>query len=124
MNRPQTLPPSLCARKRYLVYEVIADEKLIFPDLANAMWHSMLNFLGENGAAKAGIWIIGDTYSQERKSGLLRCNHMYVEDVRASLALVQRIGDAPVIIRVVGISGTLKAAKKKFFGEKDLMNYA
>jgi ribonuclease P/MRP protein subunit POP5 len=124
MRKPQTLPPALRERRRYLAYEIISEEKFQLADLVNAVWMSTLNFLGELGTAKAGIWIVKDVYDPERKTGLIRCNHLYVEHVRTALALVQRIGDAPLIIRVVGISGTMKAAKKKFFGEKDLMNYS
>lgn len=54
---------------------------------------------------------------------MIRCSHLAVENVRASLALINRIGDVRVIIKVLGVSGTIKAARRKFFGEKTLEDY-
>ena len=116
-KRPKVLPPSLRDRTRYLAFDVISEQKILLDDLINTIWHSVLNFLGEIGTSRANIKIIKDTYDNEKQSGILRCSHEDVENVRASLALVQRIGDNRIIIRVLGISGSIKAAKMKFFGE-------
>ena len=121
---PKILPPTLRDRKRYLAYQVVSDSKLEFSEINNAIWYSIMNFMGEKGASEADIWIIKNTYEEERKIGLIKCSHTSVEDVRTALALVQKMGENRMIIRVLGISGTMKAAKKKFFGEKDLMDFA
>ena len=121
---PKILPPTLRDRKRYLAYQVVSDSKLEFSEINNAIWYSIMNFMGEKGASEADVWIIKNTYEEERKIGLIKCSHTSVEDVRTALALVQKMGENRMIIRVLGISGTMKAAKKKFFGEKDLMDFA
>ncbi len=122
-ERPRILPPTLRERKRYLAFKVISEDKMNYADLSNTIWHSILNFLGEFGTSEADIWVLKDNYDEKEQTGLIKCDHLAVEKVRAALALVQRIGDIRVIIRVLGISGTIRAAKKKFFGEKDLTNY-
>ena len=123
ITRPQMLRPTLRERRRYLAFKVMSKEKIPVSDIAGAIWHSVLNFLGELGTAQANVWLVKKVYDEKNQMGLIRCNHTSVEHVRAALALVHRIGDQPVVIKVLGISGTIKAAQKKYFGEKDLASF-
>ena len=122
-RRPKSLPPSLRGRRRYIAYQMISEEKVLLQDLINGIWHSILNFLGEHGSSKADIWIARDIYDEKKQMGLIRCSHLSVEHIRASLALIERIGDARVVVKVLGVSGTIKAAKMKFFGETRLTEF-
>lgn len=123
MDRPKHLPPTLRTRKRYVAFQVLSQDKIPMNDVLNSIWHSLLNFLGEYGVGKAGIWIGKSNYDEEKQLGVIRCNHIYVEHIRTALALVERIGDSRAIVKVLGVSGTIKAAKKKFFGEVDLYSF-
>lgn len=123
VDRPQTLSPTLRERRRYMAFQVIAKTAIPASDIAGAIWHSILNFLGELGTAQAEVWLVKSVYDEKNRMGLVRCGHTAVEHVRAALALVSRIGDVPVTIKVIGISGTINAARKKYFGEKDLTSY-
>ncbi|MEM7824044.1 MAG: Rpp14/Pop5 family protein [Candidatus Aenigmatarchaeota archaeon] len=122
--RPAMLPPTLRPRARYLAYEVISDTKVEFTEVINTIWFSVIGLLGELGAAETHLRVIKDSWNPEKQIGLLRVSHTTVEPVRAALALASRIGDTPVIIRVLGVSGTIKGARKKFFGEVDLESFA
>jgi len=46
--------------------------------------------------------------------GLLRCGHKQVTQVRAAMAKLKRIGGKEVSFRVLGVSGTIRVAKRKF----------
>jgi len=122
-KRPKPLPPSLRGRRRYLAYQVLSEQKFLFQDLINGIWHSVLNFLGEFGASEADLWIAKDIYDEKKQLGVIRCSHTSVEQIRAALALVERIGDVRVVIKVLGVSGTIKATKMKFFGETTLTEF-
>ncbi|MEM5872364.1 MAG: Rpp14/Pop5 family protein [Candidatus Aenigmatarchaeota archaeon] len=122
-KRPKPLPPSLRGRKRYIAYQVLSEDKFVFQDLINSIWHSLLNLLGELGTAETDLWIAKDTYDEKRQIGIIRCSHDKVEQVRAALALIERIGDVRVIVRVLGISGSIKATKMKFFSETKLTEF-
>ena len=122
-KRPKPLPSSLRGRRRYIAYEIISQEKILLDDLMNTIWHTVLNFLGEHGTSETDMWIAKDTYDDKRQMGLIRCSHDSVEQIRASLALTERIGDVRVVFKVLGISGTIKAAKMKFFGETRLTEF-
>lgn len=122
-KKPKPLPSSLRGRRRYIAFQVLSEGKFIFQDLANSIWHSLLNLLGELGAAQADIWIVKDTYDESKQIGIIRCSHDNVEQVRAALALIERIGDVRVVVKVLGISGSIKATKMKFFGETKLTEF-
>lgn len=122
-KKPKPLPPSLRGRRRYIAYQVISEEKLLPDDMFNTIWHTVLNFLGEHGTSKTNMWIVKESFDEKNQSGLIRCSHTSVEHVRASLALIERIGDVRVVFKVLGISGTIKAAKMKFFGETRLTEF-
>ena len=123
MDRPKPLTSSLRTKKRYIAFQIISEKKILTNDIFRAIWHSVLNFLGEYGTAKAGIWLLKTTYVEDKQLGLIKCNHNSVEQVRASLTMIQRIGDERIIVKVLGVSGTIKAAQKKFFDEVDLFNF-
>jgi ribonuclease P/MRP protein subunit POP5 len=122
-KRPKPLPPSLRGRTRYLAFQVISEEKVLLQDLINTIWHSVLNFVGEAGTSEAELRFIKDAYDENKQMGILRCSHNSVEEVRASLALIQRIGDTRVVFKILGISGSIKATKMKFFGESRLTEF-
>jgi len=122
-KRPKPLPPSLRGRRRYLAYQIISEQKVLFQDLVNGIWHSVLNFLGEFGASEADLWVAKDIYDEKRQVGIIRCSHTSVEQIRTALALVDRIGDIRIVIKVLGVSGTIKATRMKFFGETTLTEF-
>lgn len=123
MAKLNVLPPTLREKKRYLAFEIISEEKLEFEDILNAFWHSLLNLCGELGTSQANIWFIKDLWDEQNQKGLIKCRHDSVEYVRSALALIERIGDIRVIIYTLGVSGTMKAAKRKFFGERTLEDF-
>jgi ribonuclease P/MRP protein subunit POP5 len=110
-------------RIRYLAFQVISELPVNYVDVSTAIWYSVLNFLGETGTATAQLRIIKDAWNAEKQVGLLRVMHSAVESARVAAALVTRIGDIQVIIKVLGVSGSLAGARKKFFGEADLESY-
>ena len=122
-DRLKPLPSSLRPTRRYIAYQVMSEDKIQYNDLLNGIWHSILNFLGEFGASEAEIWIVRNLYDERKQSGMIRCSHRYLEKIRAALSLIERIGDTRVIIKVLGVSGTIKAAKMKYFSETSLTEF-
>jgi ribonuclease P/MRP protein subunit POP5 len=122
-KKPKFLSPTLRYKKRYVAYKAISEKNVDFQDLYNAIWKSLVEYLGEKGVSETRIWVIKNTYDTEKKMGLIRCAHTGTDNVRAGLSFVQKVGDIPVVVQVVGVSGTIKAAKQKFFGERSLESY-
>lgn len=123
MSGPETLPSSLREKRRYIAFEVFSEEDAEFGDLINALWSSILDLFGEANTGDIGFWLVKDAWDEGKQRGLIKCNHNHVSEVRLAMALVERIGDSKVSIRSLGVSGTLKTARKKYLGERDLTDY-
>jgi ribonuclease P/MRP protein subunit POP5 len=106
------LKPSQRERKRYIVFQ-IRPADFSFDDVKNAIIEACTRFLGEFGVAKANVYVIKNLY-QRNGRGVLRAANKMVNDVKAALVKISRINKTAVTCRTLGISGTLKKAKRKF----------
>lgn len=123
MSGPETLPSSLREKKRYVAFQVISEDNLEFSDVVNAFWHSLLDIFGEIQASSINFWLVKDAWNEDEQTGLIKCNHTHVSKIRLALGLLERIGDEEVSVRTIGVSGTLKSARKKLLKNKDLKNF-
>ncbi len=121
--KPNTLPPTLRENARYLVFEIISKKDFDIAEIVDNIWQSSITLFGETGASRFSIWVPYNLYDRQRKRGIVKCAHTSVEEVRASLAAVRQIGGEPVIIHVLGVTGTILSAKKKFLGILDLKSF-
>jgi len=98
-------------RRRYLALEIDADEAFSSNEFMDAIWSAVSKLYGEHGASKAGLALID--YDAERKSAVIRTAHTTLDMVRAALASITKIGDKPVAIHVLTVSGTINALYRK-----------
>ncbi len=101
--------PSLREKKRYIVYEILSDQKMSFNNIKSSINKAVLGFLGELGYAKSGL-IIMDMFKNNK--GVLRTNHKEVDNIKASLALIDKINNEKVIIKSNLVTGVLNKAKR------------
>jgi ribonuclease P/MRP protein subunit POP5 len=120
MERPKILPPTLREKERYIVFEVVSESSIDYQDLSKAIWFSTTSFLGELGSAESQARLMKNLYNAKTQKGIIRCRHDRTEQVRAALTMVRKIGGKDSIIRVLGITGTIKSAKNKYLGFTDL----
>ncbi len=123
MSEPRILPPTMRPTKRYIAFEIISEKPVQYGDFANAVWVSMLNFLGELGSSQTMVWFVHNLYDEKTQKGLVKCAHDSVEKVRASLSLIHMIGETRAIIKIMGVTGTIKSARTKYLSIKDLRNF-
>ena len=110
--------PSLREKKRYLVFEIISKEKMRdFGIVSNAIHHHTSRFLGQFGAAKAGIIVLGNKWNHDIQRGIIKVGHKHVDEVKASLALADSIDNKEIIFRSLGVSGILRKAENKFLAD-------
>jgi ribonuclease P/MRP protein subunit POP5 len=112
-----TLPKSLRARNRYVffVVETLPDATFGEHDLRRAIWFEAQNLYGDVTSAETRAELV--EYDGEDATigiGIVRCAHDAVEETRAALACVDEVGDDPVGVRVVGVSGTLDAGRERY----------
>ena len=97
-------------RRRYIAFEV-SGAGVSKSDLAKTF-----NFLS-NRIRRPGA---GDPmprlalYDVSSLRGLLRCGHKQVDVLKSAMAGINRIGGKRATLKVLGVSGTIRAAKRKF----------
>lgn len=102
--------PSLREKKRYIVFLVHSEGPLQYHSLKEALIDSVLEFLGEKGLADANVRLVKNLWSG--KAGFLQTNPRNVDNVKFSLALIHQIADQKVSFQTLGVSGTIKGAKR------------
>lgn len=83
------------------------DER-VFMD---SIWDAVLRLFGEYGASQMNIVLM--RYSFEPNYAVLRCSHKALDMVKASIASITQADGRPVALRVLGVSGTLKALSRQ-----------
>ena len=53
-------------------------------------------------------------FDMDSRRGLLRCGHRWVNEVKAAMLSIKKIGGKEASFVILGVSGTIKAAKRKF----------
>ncbi|AFK22947.1 ribonuclease P protein component 2 [Pyrococcus sp. ST04] len=114
-DKPKTLPPTMRDKHRYIAFQIIAEDTLTKDDIKELIWNAVLRTLGELGTAKAKPWLV--KFDEKSQTGILRCDRNYVEEIRFSLTLVSSWREKRVMIRTLGVSGTIKRLKRKFLSE-------
>ena len=111
-----TLPKSLRPRNRYVFFEVetLPDASFGEHDLRRALWFEAQNLYGDVKSAETRAELLEYDGYTTLGLGVVRCAHDRVEETRAALACVDEVRDDPVGVRVVGVSGTLKAGRNRY----------
>jgi ribonuclease P/MRP protein subunit POP5 len=118
------LPPTLRNKKRYIAFEAISDVPLTRENVISLVWEASLNFHGECKTSKFNLWImkVWNIESSDDKNiikGIIQCNRDEITSVRAVISLITNFKGKKVVFHTLGISGTIKAATKKFIKLKN-----
>lgn len=114
--RIKRLPPTLRDRKRYVAFAVGCDDPLNRDEVARLIWREAASFFGERAMASMNIRVLD--FDEDSQRGFLACNHKAVGEVKVSLALVNNTDGRRVATTPIGVSGTLRALKKKFMSKR------
>ena len=115
--RLKILPPTLRKNNRYLTLDIKTDCEIAKDELVNLVWDSCVRFQGECNTSNFNLWVM-KFYEIERNEdfihykSILRCQRGFVDDVRSSLALVNKYNSKHISISTIGVSGTIRASQK------------
>lgn len=115
MSDLQTLPSSLREKKRYLVFEIHSPDDHELGDVVDAIWDAALDLFGEKGVAEAEPWVIKDLFDEDAQRGGMKVNKDMAEQMRAALTLITEIDNTSASLHVLGVTGTMDSAERKFF---------
>jgi RNase P/RNase MRP subunit POP5 len=96
-------------KRRYLAVEIESPEAIDSKEFMDAIWNALTRLYGEYGASRTSLTMIG--YEQEKRIAIIRAALVSVDMVRAAIASVTRIGDKPVALHVLRVSGTLRSLR-------------
>ncbi len=116
MLRAKPLPPSLRMRKRYVAFLAESDVRLGRREVGSAIAASALALFGETGFSELSLRLL--EFSEAEQRGFVVCSHNGVERVVAAMSAVSEIGGARVHLRPLGVSGTVRALRRKFLSGK------
>ncbi|EMA50067.1 MULTISPECIES: Rpp14/Pop5 family protein [Halococcus] len=112
------LPKHLRPRRRYLAIAIEA-----WPDadpgkhaFQRACWYAAQNLLGDPGAADVDLRVLDFSFADGDGTAIVRVRHGEVERARAAIACVDEISGSPVGVRVLGVSGTVRACEERYIG--------
>jgi ribonuclease P/MRP protein subunit POP5 len=111
VKKLKVLPPTLREKKRYILFQVISEEPIVYEDLEQAVWNQFLDTFGELGVSRLGMRIVKNLYCPEKQACVISCNNNSVQQVITGLGLLSRLGDSRIIIKVLKVSGTVKGLR-------------
>lgn len=98
-------------RKRYILFEIISDNKINWELVKNELIRKMKELFGEFGLSEAKIKFFNEL--KKDKKYVLSIDHRYVQKIKLAMALVRKINRKPVIFKTIKVSGTLKKIKRE-----------
>jgi RNase P/RNase MRP subunit POP5 len=104
--------PVKLARRRYLAFKVSSAHIFSKRDLYNEVTQKMLNVFNKSETGEGITQVI--LYDQLAGLGIIRCGHKSVDKVKLVLKNLRTISGKPVTIDVTGVSGTIRALKRKY----------
>lgn len=113
----KVLPPTLRKNNRYLAIEIKTLSPIFKDDLVSIVWDACVRFQGELSTADFNLWVMR-FYEMDKNENyyfykaIVRCQRPFVDEVRSSLALVNKYNNSRIAITTVGLSGTIKASHK------------
>lgn len=95
--------PSSREKKRYVLFEVISEEKVFKDEIKNSIYNTALSFLGEDNFAEAGVILV--------KENIVKVNNKYKNEMILILSLIREVNNKKVKINPLKTSGVIKKLK-------------
>ena len=113
----KVLPPTLRKNNRYLTVEIKSTVAIVKDDLVSIVWDACVRFQGELNTSNFNLWVMRFYEVEGHENpyiykAIIRCQRGYEEEVRSSLALVNKYKYERISITTIGLSGTVKASQK------------
>jgi ribonuclease P/MRP protein subunit POP5 len=112
----RTLPKHLRPRWRYLGIELETwpDADISRGAFQRAVWYAAQNLLGDAASADLDLSVLTFRHEGAEGEAVVRTRRGDVDRARAVVACVDSVGDAPVGLRVRGVSGTVRACEERY----------
>lgn len=99
-------------KRRYIALRVLGDGAFAFKDIMGGLQGELLRLYGEYGVGKANLQLM--EFDDRLLVGVVRCNSSSLIQVRAAIAALTEVAGKPAALHSLGVSGTIKALRRKF----------
>ena len=106
------LLPSLKEKKRYLVFEVLAQAPVQQSDIYTAITDAVYHVCVVHGLAEAGMQFIPERWNAGQQRGVVRTSTVGADMVKAAFPFIQTVGRKKAIVRSLATSGILGKTEK------------
>lgn len=111
------LRPTLRIKKRFILFEIENENEksynFEFDEFSKNFLNEITLLLGSINISKSGLWILKDKFDEKTQRAIIKVNLKYVEDVLGAIAIINKINEKKVALRVKRVSGTLKGVLKE-----------
>lgn len=97
-------------RKRYIGFRIMSEKPYTRHEILKLILEE-LRLIGRNDANKIRVRLL--EYEEEKCVGILQCGHESVDKIRRLLDSVNE-KNREVMIKSLGVSGTVKSLRRKF----------
>lgn len=101
------LQPAMRPDTRYMKFRIHSEKKIEISDVVNSFWRISISYMGTKELSKAQPWLIANKFNEEKQEGVIRVNRQHLEDVRASLTLLNSFETVEGFITVEEVSGSI-----------------
>ena len=102
--------PVLRSRRRYMIFELEAEDEIQAKDLMPEIHSKQLSLFGDIGTSENRLKLI----AFNGRYGLIRFHHTHSVETRATLASVYSIHGTRAVLHTKGVTGTIKSATEKY----------
>lgn len=113
----KVLPPTLRKNNRYLTLDIRSTFEIAKDDLVSIIWDACVRFQGECMTSNFNLWVmkfyeVENTDDYSHYKAIVRCQRDFTEQVRSSIALVNKYNGKIISMTTIGLSGTIKSSQK------------
>lgn len=99
-------------RRRYLALRVHGGGPCSLESLRDRLETEFIELFGLWGFSQAGIRVL--EFDDSRREVVVACWHRWLPMVRACATMIADLRESPVIVQVMGVSGTIRRLRRKF----------
>lgn len=100
-------------RRRYLAFRIDSERPTTRREVLNLLSQE-LRFIKSIGGNRVFMRLL--EYDSERCLGIIMCGHRSVETTRRLTENINEKNRGRISIQIIGVSGTIKSLKQKYFG--------
>lgn len=103
----KNLQPAMKDSTRYIKFKIHSDEEIVLSEMVEVFWATTSSYMGVKELSDANPWFIGNKFNEKRQEGVIRVKREYLEDLRASLCLIDQFSSNKCFISVKNVSGNI-----------------